>query len=359
MQNSMSRRRFLAGTGAAGLTLAAGFALAGCSGGSGASGAASSSAKAATKPDKIIFAWEPGASEGKYENMRDVFAECIAEGAGIPCEPMTTTDYNVCIESVNAGKAHMASLGAQEYCELHKKNPNVVVGFVLSDKNGDLNQVSYHSQVLCLRENVDKYRSGDGFSLDGIKGLNYSYVDLSSTSGCIIPSTVFASEFGGSADDYRESGKFFSTVLFGGSHVNSIYNVLTGDADLCSCDDTGAANNYNVISGANGEVGAVYAIKDGLDAPLDQYAGTELVCIASYAVPAVPFVINTSVVDDETANKIIDYMCSSAVSDNPELFKDPSDKDTVTKWTKSSDKIGFVRADDSYYDDFRKLIGEA
>lgn len=358
MELNLNRRQFVAAGTVAAMGAMAG--LAGCSSNDSKTDAKTDDKKVEA-PEKLVFAWEPGASEGKYENMRDLIAEAMAEGAGVPCEPMTTTDYNVCIEAVNSGKAHYASLGAKEYVELHKKNPAVEVAWVLSDGEGKLNQVSYHSQILVLDENADKYKKGDSYELtkDLMKGKNMSWVELSSTSGYVIPSIALATEFGISdSEELGESGKFFNTVLFGGSHVNSIYNVLTGDADFCACDDTGAANNYNVVEGENGELGAVYEIKSGLEAPLDKYAGVKLRCVSSLPVPAVPFVVNTDYVPEDMNKKVVDYMCSDAVSGNKELFKDPSDKDTVTKWKQTTGKVTFTPADDSYYDDFRKLIGE-
>ena len=358
MELNLNRRQFVAAGTVAAMGAMAG--LAGCSSNDSKTDAKTDDKKVEA-PEKLVFAWEPGASEGKYENMRDLIAEAMAEGAGVPCEPMTTTDYNVCIEAVNSGKAHYASLGAKEYVELHKKNPAVEVAWVLSDGEGKLNQVSYHSQILVLDENADKYKKRDSYELtkDLMKGKNMSWVELSSTSGYVIPSIALATEFGISdSEELGESGKFFNTVLFGGSHVNSIYNVLTGDADFCACDDTGAANNYNVVEGENGELGAVYEIKSGLEAPLDKYAGVKLRCVSSLPVPAVPFVVNTDYVPEDMNKKVVDYMCSDAVSGNKELFKDPKDKDTVTKWKQTTGKVTFTPADDSYYDDFRKLIGE-
>lgn len=359
MDTQLNRRQFVIG-GATVLGAAAMMGMAGCS----SSGQSSSGTQAATEasaPEELVFAWEPGASEGKYENMRDLIAEAMSEGAGVPCTTMTTTDYNVCIEAVNSGKAHYASLGAKEYVELHKKNPAVEVAWVLSDKEGELNQVSYHSQILVLEENAAQYLHDGTYSLskEDMEGKNMSWVELSSTSGYVIPSTILAKDFGlSSSEELGESGKFFETVLFGGSHVNSLYNILTGDANFCAADDTGLANNYDVVEGANGELGSLYKVKDGLEAPLDKYAGVQLRVVTTYPVPAVPFVVNTDYVPEDMNKKVIDYMCSSAVSDNPELFKDPSDKETVTKWTKSTDKVSFISAGDDYYDDFRKLIGE-
>ena len=195
MELNLNRRQFVAAGTVAAMGAMAG--LAGCSSNDSKTDAKTDDKKVEA-PEKLVFAWEPGASEGKYENMRDLIAEAMAEGAGVPCEPMTTTDYNVCIEAVNSGKAHYASLGAKEYVELHKKNPAVEVAWVLSDGEGKLNQVSYHSQILVLEENADKYKKGDSYELtqDAMKGKNMSWVELSSTSGYVIPSIALATEFG-------------------------------------------------------------------------------------------------------------------------------------------------------------------
>ncbi|MCL2152311.1 MAG: PhnD/SsuA/transferrin family substrate-binding protein [Oscillospiraceae bacterium] len=312
----------------------------------------------ASKPEKILLTWEPTESTADFDSMRQVFADSIAEGAGVPCESVTTTDYNVAIESIISGKVHMASLGAYEYVEAHKKNPAVEIAFVLSNSEGKLDPTSYHSQVLVREEDADQYMSNGEYSIDGIEGKNYSFVSLSSTSGFIVPSNVYMKEFSRSSiDDFSESGRFFKNVLIAGSHVNSLFNLLRGEVDLASCDDTGTASFYNVESGANGEVGSVYVIRDGLDAPLDAFAGQRVVVVASFSVPAVPFCVNTDVVDKETLESIISYMCSKAVSDNPEIFLDV-DSTTMTRYRKTSADIGFVPADDAYYDSFRQLIGE-
>ncbi|MGI6032724.1 MAG: PhnD/SsuA/transferrin family substrate-binding protein [Coriobacteriales bacterium] len=362
MGKMINRRDFLVSGSAAAVALAM-TALTGCgssssSSSSSASATAASSQAAGSTPEKLVFAWEPGASEGKYENMRNLISDAVSKGAGVPCEAMTTTDYNVCIEAVNSGQAHYASLGAKEYVELHKKNPKIEVAWVVSDSEGKLNKVSYHSQLVVLEKNANKYKRNGKYTVkaEDIKGKNISWVELSSTSGYVIPSIVLAKKFGINADDLGESGKYAKTVLFGGSHVNSMYNILDGDADICAIDDTGSANNYTVVEGELGKVGAVYQIKEGLEAPLDQYAGEKLRVVASYPVPAVPFVVNTDYVPDDMNKKVVEYMGSKEVYDNTQLFVTEGDETTVSKWDKGQ---RFIKATDSYYDDFRKLIGEA
>lgn len=353
---NVNRRQFLQVAGAAGAMAVAGAALTGCSNGS----SSDSGSKEPATPEKLYMEWLPSESTADYENMRDVFAQCISEGAGdIPCETVTTTDINVVVEAICAGTCHYAYLGASEYIEAHAKNANVQPAWVLSDSDGKLNPVTYHSQVLCREKDAAKYKKGDTYELGDIKGTNYAFVSASSTSGFVIPATVFAKDAGlESTDDIAASDKYLGTVTMAGSHALSLYTLLSGDADLCSCDDTGTCNYYNVVKGKNGEVGAVYEVKKGMEAPLDEMAGERVVVVASFATPGAPFCVNTDAVPAELNEKVTAFMCSDAVSGNPELFKDPDDEKTVTKWKHSSDKVGFVTLDDSYYDDFRKLLGK-
>ena len=114
---SAAGRRF--GVAAVATVLAVG--LWGCNGSTGADGGSSGAAEA---PEKIVFAWEPSNSGSDYEAMRDAMAAAITEATGIPCEVMTTTDYNVTIEALSSGQAQIASLGADEYVEIHERNPS-------------------------------------------------------------------------------------------------------------------------------------------------------------------------------------------------------------------------------------------
>lgn len=357
MVTNINRRQFVVG----GSALLAGAAMAGMVGcSSDETDAPSDASTEAAAPEKLIFAWEPSNSGADYEAMRDAMAEAIGEGAGVPCEPMTTTDYNVTIEALSSGQAHIASLGASEYVEIHKRNPAIEVAFVLSDKKGELNPVSYYSQILCREGEESKYLDADGkFNPDTLRGEKYSFVSLSSTSGYVIPATIFMQTFGEeSIDVFAESGEFFDEVVMSTSQPLSVYEVASGNVNLCSCDNTSASAAYNVVEGENGEVGCVYEVKEGLEGELADWAGTRLVCIESYPVPAVPFCINTEFVPADMVQAITDYMCSDEVANNPEVFVDPKNPSHQSKYKKSSDDIRFVPAEDSYYDDYRELIGE-
>ena len=196
------------------------------------------------------------------------------------------------------------------------------------------------------------------FDPETLKGEKYSFVSLSSTSGYVIPATIFSQIFGTDGiDEFAESGKFFDEVVMSSSQPLSVYQVVSGNVNLCSCDNTSASAAYDVVEGTNGEVGCVYKVKDGLEGELAQYAGQRLVCIESYPVPAVPFCINTAALPSETVDAIVKYMTSDEVAQNRDIFVDPDNPAHQSKY-KAKGETRFVVADDSYYDDYRKLIGE-
>jgi phosphonate transport system substrate-binding protein len=78
--------------------------------------------------------------------------------------------------------------------------------------------------------------------------------------------------------------QFFGNVVFGQSHQGSIFNVLSGKADVCAVDDTDVDSYFDLISGKANTPGAVYVTKEDAAAPFDTVPGTSLVVIAAYTV---------------------------------------------------------------------------
>lgn len=329
-------------------------ALSGC----GSSVGSSSSSAATSTTDKVVFVWEPNESTTTYEGMRNEVASCIEQATGLECEMMTTTDYNVTIESLVSGKAQIASLGASEYVEAHAKNPAIEIAFVLSNEEGELDEVSYYSEICVRNEDAAKYSDGNsGYALNPLEGETFSFVNLNSTSGFVVPATVIKNQFGlDNTDQLSSGGKFFSDVLIPGSHPGSLYNLLSGESDASVFADYLVAPFVELVSGEPGQAGAVYRVKEGVDTPLDTMAGEEFTIIKSLPVPAVPICVNTEVIDPDVLEEIVSYMTSDEVASNPKIFPSPDDTETVSNWTKTTDKVCFVRTDDSYYDAFREMI---
>lgn len=357
MAHGLSRRQFVKG----GAVLAAAgmfAALTGCTAGGSGAAAGSDKGGAASGSDNgpITMVWLPDNSSADLSAARDALGAAITAACGRQVELMTTTDYNVTIEAIASGKAQMGYLGAEGYVQANKKNPKVQAAFVQSDEDGKLDGACYYSRISVLTENADKYKSGDGYSIDNIKGGSFSFVSATSTSGFKVPSSAIVSHFGLSgSDELLEGGKFFSEVLFGNSHQGSAVNLLSGDADAAAFDDVDVDMYFNLVSGEANTPGAVYEVKADADAPFDTVRGKQFTIIAVTPVLNAPFCFNEDAISDEDRTKIVDYFCSSAVADDPQIFVDPDDPNAKGIFEKESDKMGFVKTDDAWFDPIRKL----
>ncbi len=358
----LSRRQFVAGGTV--LAVASMFgAMTGCTAsGSGAAAgtdepqASGNDNSASTDP--ITFVWLPDNSSSDMTSSREAVGAAILAACGRETELMTTTDYNVAIEAISSGKAQMALLGPEGYVQANKKNPKVQAAFTNSDEDGGLEGACYYSRICVRTEDADKYKDGSTYSIENIKGKSFSFVSATSTSGFKVPSSGIVEKFGlDNSDELLEGGKFFSEVLFGNSHVGSVVNLLSGDADAAAFDDVDVDMYLDLVSGEPNSVGAVYQTKADAEAPMDTVRGKQFTIIAVTPVLNSPFCFNEDAISDEDRKKIVDYFCSDKVANDPQIFVDPEDENAKGLFEKDSEKTCFVKTDDAWYDPIRKLGG--
>ena len=343
-EHTISRRSFMIGSAAVAMTGAVA-ALTGCTAsGSGAAAGTSSSASSAAEGGTITMVWLPDNSSADLTSSREAIGAAIKAACGRDAELMTTTDYNVAIEAIASGQAQMALLGPEGYVQANKQNPAVQAAFTNSDEEGGLDGACYYSRI-CV-----KYKSGDTYIIDNIKGGSFSFVSATSTSGFKVPSSTIVSHFGlESSDELLEGGSFFSEVLFGNSHQGSAVNLLAGDADAAAFDDVDVDMYFDLVEGEPNTVGAVYQVK----------ADEQFTIIGISAVLNSPFCFNEDALDEDTRVAITDYFCSDAVANDPAIFVDPEDENAKGIFTKDSDKMCFVEVTDDWYEPIRQLGGAA
>lgn len=302
--------------------------------------------------------WLPDNSSADLSAAREAMGKAITAVCGREVELLTTTDYNVAIEAIASGKAQMAYLGAEGYVQANKKNPMVLAAFTNSDEEGGLDGACYYSRISVLAENADQYKDGDSYSIKNIRGKSFSFVSATSTSGFKVPSNDIVSEFGlESSDELLEGGAFFSEVLFGNSHQGSAVNLLSGDADAAAFDDVDVDMYFDLVSGDANSVGAVYQVRTDAEAPFDTVRGKQFVIIAVTPVLNAPVCFNEEAISEEDRKKIVEYFCSDAVADDPQIFVDPEDEGAKGIFEKASEKTCFVEVDDAWYEPVRKLNG--
>ena len=275
-----------------------------------------------------------------------------------------TTDYVIAIEALATGNAAIAYPGAVGFLQAQQKNPAVKPLVVASGDSGTLDDAYYYSRIVVKTENAAAYLKNGAYTLDGIKGKTFSFVSTSSTSGFVFPSNLVKSTFAktekfGDAkveDLFLEggSGKFFGNVVFGQSHQGSLYNVLTGKADVGAVDDIDVDSYLDLVSGTANTPGAVYKVKANAAAPFDTVPGASFTVLAAIQVRNAPIAINTKLFTAAQAKALQDAFLSDAVTANPAIFLPKGTKGAALN--KQNGKNHFIAADDSWWNPIRELL---
>lgn len=312
----------------------------------------------ASSSDTITIAWYPNESADDYNTAREEFGNLIAQATGKKVEQKLTTDYAVAIEAIANGTAQICFMGAQGYVEANQENPSVQPLFVNSGASGTLDDALYYSFLAVKSDNADEYKDGDSYSIDNIKGKRISFVSNSSTSGFKVPTSQIISHFSEdnlTEDDLVEGGegKFFSEVLFGGSHQGSAFNLMSDKADVAAFCDTEISPYADCIEGDATATGSQWQIKDDAQAPFNSVTGQQFTVIQSIPVLNGPFAYNKDALSEEDAKAIQDLMTSEEVANNDKIFV-PEGSDNVGMFEKT-DKECFVTVEDSWYDPIRAL----
>lgn len=337
------------------VALLVGTLLAGCS-----TSSAGGGSKEVKEPDTITVAWLPNNAGEDFKGARQAIEDVIAKATGKKVEEKLTTDYAILVEAMASGSAQIAFSGAEQYIQAHTKNPKVVPLVVNSGASGTLTDAMYYSRLLTAKGNEDKYKSGSGFSIDNFPGKKMSFVSNSSTSGFKVPSSYILSVFNKqdkyknlTADDLLKGGndKFFSEVLFGGSHQMSLVNLLKGDAEVAAVDDVDVISYVDLTSGKDNTEGAVYTVKQGAADPFGALAGKQFVVLKAIPVMNGPIYANSEVLSQDTINKIITALTSDETTKNTKIFRAKDDKSAGF----FNQPAKFVTVEDSWFEPIRQL----
>jgi phosphonate transport system substrate-binding protein len=322
-------------------------------------------------PKALTVVWYPNNSGEDWKAARQTIDDLISKAAGAPVIDRLTTDYVIAIEAIATGNAAICYPGAVGYIQASQKNPKVVPLVTTSSPKGTLDDSVYYSRIAVRIADAPKYLKDGVYSIDGIPGKAMSFVSSSSTSGFIVPATMIKSRFaksqGWTADQKVEdlfleggSGKFFSNVVFGQSHQGSIYNVLSGKADVCAVDDIDVDSYFELVAGKPSAPGAVYVVKEGAEAPFDSVPGQAFVVLAAATVRQAPIIANLDVLTQAQFKALRAAFTSEATAANPKIFvpkdyKDENGQPYKGLWKKSG-KERFIAVEPSWYDDIRALM---
>ncbi len=325
--------------------------LAGC--------ATKTSSTSVKEPATITIAWTPNNSSDDQKQFRAEIDKVIAQATGKQVQDKLTTDYNIAMAALESGDAQLGYFGPFEYLTEHAKDPNIKALVVSSGPSGTLSDALYHSRLLVKKGNEDQYKSGSSYALDNLAGKKISFVSTSSTSGFNVPATAIAGYFSKqdkwktlTKTDLMQGGadKFFSQVIFAGSHPLSLNSLLTDKADVAAVDDIDVARYVDLTSGTDEQPGAVYTIKNNADDPFTKLGGAQFAIIDSIPVLNTPIEANGNVLSQETLDKIAQALTSDQTTHDPLIFGAKDSKSIFTQPDK------FLKVDDSWYNPLRQAL---
>jgi phosphonate transport system substrate-binding protein len=287
---------------------------------------------------------------------RAALIEVAARALGREIREQTTTDYAIAIEALANNNAAFSWFGGEGYVQAHARNPKVLP-LVVNSPSDKLDNAKYYSMVAVLKENASRYMANGRFNLDAIRQKKFSFVSNSSTSGFRVPASVISRHFEVEAQDLLEGGKdkVFADVMFGGSHQGSMFNLLSGRADVAVfCNE--CVYNYVDWSQADyndPEPGNVIKVLPKADPPFDAMPGREMVFIATVPVLNAPLVMNTALLTEQEAAAVTAAFTSAETASNPRIFP-PKDSKMKTMFRTGQ---RFLPVEDRWYDPIRKLAG--
>lgn len=169
-------------------------------------------------PDKIVFGVIPTAAQS---SMKDVFGDLmdyLSKELGVEVELQTANDYAAVITGMQYKHIDCAYFGPKSYVEAAKRADAEALAIEIGEDGA-----GYHGYIIT--------KKGSGLkSIADIKGHTWAFTDPNSTSGTLVPSVLF----------YKQDidpQKYFSKVIYSGSHEASIISVKNGKVDAASTND--------------------------------------------------------------------------------------------------------------------------
>jgi phosphonate transport system substrate-binding protein len=313
--------------------------------------------------DYINLVWYPNESGEDKRETRIELERIIAEASGREVRSTLTTDYTVAIEAIVNGAADIAFMGAQGYVEAQRKNPAIVPLVTHTGPSGTLADAVYYSWMAVRSEDAESYRDGQGiFSLDQLEGKSFAFVSVNSTSGTKIPAAVIAEHFRkrpdhaelGASDLIQRGGAgILQQVLFSGTHIGGMMNLLMDKADVVALASSQLLAQMELVEGEQNKADARYLIRKDAKEPLKRFGGRSVTLIHSSPVLNEPFAVNTDTVAPEQVAAIQAALTSDAVSANPLIFT-PPEGGRMGIFKKRGAEC-FVIVEDDWYDPIRDL----
>ena len=199
---------------AAAATVAASLFLTACAGGAGA---------AENAPvTELRIGIQMDETDPERGAASETFRAALEYHLGLPVTINEDMSYLIAIESMRAGNLDMTIFSAFNYVR--------AASVVDLDQIATVN-MSASTDHIMRPIFITRVENEHINSLADLEGATFAFVDATSTSGYIFPKFALVTELGLDPDQLMNSGYFFNTAVFSGSHNASVMGVNFGDFD--------------------------------------------------------------------------------------------------------------------------------
>jgi phosphonate transport system substrate-binding protein len=171
-------------------------------------------------PKKLTIGLIPTESSSHITDRFDNLHKYLETKLGIPVELKTSTDYAGVITAMQFKHVDLAYFGPKSYVEAAQRaNAECFVIEVAEDGSK-----GYHGVIISKR-------GSPVTSIAAAKGKVFAFTDPNSTSGTLVPTVYFVKDL------KIEPEKYFSKVIYSGSHEASMLAIKGGKVDIASTND--------------------------------------------------------------------------------------------------------------------------
>lgn len=183
-------------------------------------GLASAKAQTCKNPSTLVFSIIPTEETTQEVNLYKPLIDKLKQNTGKRIEFCMPTSYASVVEALLGGWVQIGVLGPESYVIAKKRGAEIEVFATYAKNKGHLQEEGpgYRSDLITTK--------GSGFdNVAKLKGKVLGLVEPASTSGDLIPRSLFAKELGSKLEDY------FSKVVYTGGHDLSTLAVKEGRVD--------------------------------------------------------------------------------------------------------------------------------
>lgn len=171
-------------------------------------------------PKKLVFGTIPTESSSHQTERFSNLVNYLEKKLGIPVELKTSTDYNGVITAMQFKHVDLAYFGPKSYVEAAQRANAECFAIEITEDGSK----GYHGLIITKKGSPIT-------SIESAKGKVWAFTDPNSTSGTLVPTVYFYK------DMKIDPQKYFSKVIYSGSHEASMLAIKGGKVDIASTND--------------------------------------------------------------------------------------------------------------------------